>query len=341
MKHNVISIDLAKTNFQVCALDDRQRIVLNRPVKRENLLNTLRQIPPTTVVMEACYSSNHWGRCIAELGHEVKLIPPFQVKPFVVGNKNDANDALAIAEAANRPKTRFVAVKTLAQQDIQTIVRIRDRRIRHRTGVANQLRGLLSEYGIAIAKSTQSLRRSMPVLFEDSTNGLTVVARTMLRRLWLEWETLSSDIEELNHELQALLSQQEDYQRLQSIPGIGPITAALLIASVGDARQFKNGRQLAAWVGLTPRQHSSGEQDRMGRITKRGNAPLRRLVVQGARSVINWCQKKDDALSRWLKTLLATKHPCKVVVALANKLMRIVWSVLTSRQPFNMALACR
>lgn len=340
MKHNVISVDLAKNVFQVCALGNDNEVVFNRKVKRNQLLQELRQYEPTVVAMEACYSSNPWGREIEALGHEVRLVPPFKVKPFVVGNKNDHNDALAIAEAALRPTMRFVKVKTLAQQDIQTVFRIRERVVRNRTGLINQIRGLLSEYGVVAPKAKARLRQAIPAALESIDNQLTVVARRMVARLHQQWLALDEEHNALSNELESLLATHPDNALLRSVPGIGPIGAALIIASVGDASQFRNGRQLAAWAGLTPKQHASGDLSRIGGISKRGNGALRKTLIHGARTVLNWCQRKDGPLSRWLQEKVKTRHPCKVVVALANKLARIIWAVLKARQPYDAAMAC-
>lgn len=337
MKHNVISIDLAKNVFQVCALNEHNKIVMNKIVTRKKLLDTLRQCEPTLVVMEACYSAHAWGRAIKALGHNVKLIPPYQVKPFVVGNKNDANDAVAIAEAARRPKATFVPVKTLEQQDIQSLQRIRERLVKQRTATSNQLRGLLAEYGVIMPLGLHKVRQHVPEIIEDAEQPLTDIARDFAHRLYQELLTHDQRISELDTQLSNLLAQNDDYIRLQTIPGIGPVAATALMASIGDARYFKNGRQLAAWIGLTPRQYASGEKSRHSGITKRGDRTLRRLLIHGARTVLNWCDKKTDKLSLWLKALNTRAHPCKVIVALANKLARIVWAILTTGQQYHAA----
>jgi len=334
MKHSVISIDLAKNVFQVCAMDSNNQVVLNKKYSRNKLLHALRQFEPTQVVMEACYSSHFWGREIQSLGHSVKLIPAYQVKPFVVGNKNDHNDAIAIAEASQRPKASFVSIKTVEQQDIQSLQRIRERQMKQRTATANQLRGLMAEYGVIVPAGLNQLRNSVPDILEDAQAPLTMIARGFVDRLYRELTAYDHAINELEDALKSLLKHNQDYQRLLTIPGIGPISGAALIAAIGDARYFKNGRQMAAWMGLTPKQHASGEKSRITGISKRGDRTLRRLLIHGARAVINWCEKKHDALSLWLKALSKRAHPCKVVVALANKLARIVWAVLASKQPY-------
>jgi transposase len=285
--------------------------------------------------MEACYSSNHWGRLFQQHGFHVDLIPPHQVKPFVVGNKNDHNDAIAIAEASMRPKATFVAVKTLAKQDIQSLERIRDRLIKTRTALANQLRGLLAEYGVIVEKKVAAFRTNLPLILEDAENSFTSMSRTFIDNLCQELVSLDKRIASTEKSSESLLVNNDDYRRLQTIPGVGPVISRGIICAINDAKQFKNGRQISAWVGLTPKQHASGDVSRMGGIGKRGNCTLRRQFNHGARALIRWCEEKDDALSLWLKKLLKTKPKCKVIVALANKLARIAWAVLAKGQDYN------
>jgi len=340
MNCSVISIDLAKNVFQVCALDSNQKPFFNKQVKRSNLLQTLRQFEPTLVVMEACYSSNPWGRRIEKLGHRVKCIPAFMVKPFVVGNKTDRNDALAIAEASFRQNLRFIAIKPVEQQDIQSLQRIRERAIKTRTGDMNQLRGLLAEYGEVCPPRFAGLSKRIPDILEDADNELSPVARRFLRNIYRRIVYTNEYIKHIEQELFALLKNKEDYQLLLSIPGIGPVVASTVLASINDVGSFKNGRQLAAWIGLTPRLSSSGEKAVMGRITKRGNVYLRKLLIQGSRVILNHCHKKNDRLNVWLKNLSERMNSSRAVVALANKLARIIWAVLSTRQPFDAKKAC-
>lgn len=262
------------------------------------------------------------------------------MKPFVIGNKNDANDAFAIAEASLRPRIRFVAVKSTEQQDIQSLQRITERMIKTRTAEVNQLRGLLSEYGVVVGTGVATLMNAIPSIAEDANNELTSITRSFIFRLYLNIKRASQQIDEVKSLLTELIKDKAEYLLLQSIPGIGPVTAGALMASVGDASIFKNGRQLAAWIGLTPTQYASGEINRMGKISKRGNSSLRKYLIHGARTVLNWCDKKDDVLSCWLKRLKERMNGCKAVVALANKLARIVWSVLTNKQVFDVSKAC-
>ena len=262
------------------------------------------------------------------MGHDVKLIPPYQVKPFLVGNKNDSNDALAIAEAAARPKARFVPIKTLPHQDLQSLQRIRERYIRHRTAVYNQVRGLLSEYGVTVERSISKIANAMPWILEDAENGLTVTARHFLNELHQEASQLSDRIKSIETQRDELLKDNPHYHRLRTVRGIGPVGAAELIAAVGDAKQFKNGRHMAAWIGLTPKQYASGDTSIMRGMSKRGHRTLRRILIHGARTVMNWSHKRDDKLGRWIKELQKRMHPCKAIVAIANKLARICWTVL-------------
>lgn len=340
MNYKLISIDLAKNVFQVALLDQQNNLVSNKKITRNKLLHTLRQYQPTLVVMEACYSSNYWGRAIEKLGHTVKLIPARLAKAFLIGNKNDANDALAIAEAAQRPKIHFVGVKTIEQQDIQSLQRIRELLVKQRTANANQLRGLLAEYGIVMGKTKANLMSAVPLALEDAENELSTVARSFVQRLYLRQKQLEEEIKTITAQMVSCASQHEDYQLLSSIPGVGPIVASSIMGSINNVGEFKNGRQLSAWLGLTPSQYSSGDKNHLGKITKRGNQTLRKLLTQGAQAVINHCDKKDDPLSQWLQELKKRAHHCKVVVAFANKLARIIWAVLTKKTPYNVELAC-
>ena len=337
MHYKVVSIDLAKTIFQVCAIDQQQAIRFNKKVSRGKLLETVQQLSADLYVMEACYSSNPWARAIEALGNagKVKLIPPHQVKPFLVGNKNDANDAVAIAEAALRPKARFVAVKTLQQQDLQSLSRIRESLVKHHTGVTNQLRGLLSEYGIVVPRGTHTLKAEIPFILENAANALTPSARHFIYDLYQDANRLSERIAEVERDTAAIVEHHGDYARLLSVRGIGPVTAVALLASIQDAKQFKNGRAMAAWLGLTPKQRSSGNTLVMGAMSKRGNTHLRRLLIHGARTVMNWCANKTDKLSLWIKSLVARMHPCKAIVAVANKIARIAWAVLAKQTPYS------
>jgi len=330
-EYSLISIDIAKNVFQVCGFSQKNKIEFNRKVSRKALLNLLSNTQPTTVVMEACYSSNHWGREIQALGHKVNLIPAYQVKPFVVGNKNDANDAVGIGEASWRPKASFVAVKTIAQQDVQTLLRVREQILKIRIMVSNQIHGFLAEYGVHCAKGHKALMTTLAEALAPESKQLSPIAIEMMTLLLEQYLDLTEQEQVIQRKLIDLCQENSLYSLLQTIPGIGPVVAATLIASVGDPGYFKNGRQLSAWIGLTPKQHASGEKSRMGKMSKRGNRLLRKMLIHGARAIITWVGNKEDKLSLWIKALQQRMSPGKVVVAVANKLARISWAVMNDQ----------
>lgn len=339
MKCKRISIDLAKTIFQLCAISEDNQVLMNKKIKRSQLLHELRKFEPTTIILEACYSSNPWGRAIQKLGHKVLLIPAYVVTPFLIGNKNDANDALAIIEASMRPHVRFVKVKTVEQQDIQSLQRSRELLVRQRTATLNQIRGFLAEYGVVAPKGAKSIMLATADALESEENELTPITRRLIRQLYKLAKNLFLEVEQIEKEIHRAVNENEDYQRLLTIPGVGPAIASAIIGAVSDSNMFKNGRQFAAWLGLTPMQHSSGDKQRLGKITKRGNKSLRLLIVHGARAVLRWSSKKDDKLSQWLNALAARMHKNKAAVSYANKMARIIWSVLNKKEPFNPAFA--
>jgi transposase len=261
------------------------------------------------------------------------MAPQF-VKPYVKSNKNDANDAEAICEAVARPTMRFVAIKTIAQQDIQAVHRIRSELVRQRTAKVNQIRGLLGEYGIVIGRRVEVLRKALPFLLEDAGNGLTVDFRVLLDGLQQDLMALDKRIGVLDKNIKTLARSNAEAKRLQQIPGIGPITATALVSSVGDGKQFKRGRDMAAWLGLTPRQHSSGGKDRLLGISKRGDAYLRTQLIHGARSVLKHIGQKDDPRSCWLQNICGRRNMNIAAVALANKNARIAWALLTKETDY-------
>ena len=268
------------------------------------------------------------------MGHTVKLMAPQFVKTYVKSNKNDANDAEAICEAVARPTMRFVAIKTIEQQDIQAVHRIRSELVQQRTAKVNQIRGLLGEYGLVVGQRIDVLRKALPLILEDAENGLTVDFRTLLEGLQQDLITLDERVDEMDKKIKLLASSNEDAKRLQQIPGIGPITATALISAIGDGKQFKRGRDLAAWLGLTPKQHSSGGKDRLLGISKRGDAYLRTLLIHGARAVLRVAGNKDDLRSRWIQSLCGRRNKNIAAVAVANKNARIVWALLTKKTDF-------
>lgn len=284
--------------------------------------------------MEACGSAHYWARELQKLGHTVKLMAPQFVKPYVKSNKNDANDAEAICEAVARPTMRFVAVKTIAQQDIQAIHRVRSELVSHRTAKVNQIRGLLAEYGLAVGRRIEVLRTALPLLLEDAENGLTLDFRILLDELRQDLINLDERVQVMDKKIKTLANSHGEAKRLLAIPGIGPITATAIISTIGNGKQFKRGRDFAAWLGLTPRQHSSGGKERLLGISKRGDSYLRTLLIQGARAVLRVVGQKDDPRSRWLQNLCSRRNKNIAAVALANKNARIIWALLTKETDF-------
>lgn len=323
-----IGIDLAKSVFQICGLNKARKKVFNKQVKRKDLINEILQHPNALIAMEACGSSHHWARTLSELGFTVRLIPAQHVKAFVRGNKNDANDALAIAESVLRPDLHCVPIKTLEQQDIQTLLRIRTRYKDARRINANQLRGLLAEYGIVMSVGINNIPKELPYILEDAENGLTSIARQAMNLLLAEHYRLTREISTLDNQLKAMAHQHESAVALMHLRGIGPISAMALFASIGKGNQFKNARQLSAWLGLVPQHHGTGGKVQLSGISKRGNVQLRVLMIHGARTVHNWASHRDDPLSEWVKSIAERRGKHKATVALANKTARMVWVVL-------------
>jgi transposase len=330
-----IALDLAKNVIQVHAVNTTGRVVVQKPLRRAQLLRFLRDLPPCQVGMEACSSAHYWGRQLQAMGHGVHLLPPQYVKPFVLGQKNDANDATAICTAMSHPQIPRVTVKTIAQQDMQALHRIRAMRMKQRTALINQTRGLLAEYGIVIAQGPATLRRALPALLEDADNGLSLDFRQLLDDLYEDLTAIDKRVAELTQRIERTVRSSDDGKRLLEIPGMGPLTASALLATIGDARQFRNGRQMAAFFGLVPRQHSSGGKTRLLGIHKRGDSYLRGLLVHGARSVLRTATDKPDDRSRWLVRLAARRHHNIAIVAQANKNVRIAWAILTREQRYR------
>jgi transposase len=325
-----VGIDLTKNVFQLHGTDRHGKAVWRRRMTRNKWLKVLlEQIEPGCEIgMEACAGAHHWARVLQAKGFSVKLIAPQFVKPYVKSNKNDANDAEAVCEAMSRPNMRFVAVKSVEQQDIQAAHRIRSELIGQRTGKANQIRGLAAEYGLVAPQQLTRLRAAIPAWLEDAENGLTDCFRGLLSGLWDDLRNLDRRVAELDHEINMIAQRDPVAKRLQQLRGVGPIIATTLVAAVGNAEQFVNGRQMAASLGLTPRQHSSGGKARLLGISKRGDAYLRCLLIHGARSVIRTAKTKEDRLSQWVTSLAARRHPNVAAAALANKTARIAWAMV-------------
>lgn len=330
-----IGLDLAKQVFQVHGVDRQEQVVMRRQLKRNQVLNFFAKLPACKIGMEACAGAHYWGRQFEQMGHEVKLIAPQFVKPYVKSQKNDANDAEGICEAVGRPNMRFVALKTVVQQDMQAIHRIRSELVKSRTAKVNQIRGLLAEYGTIVPVRIEQIRRALPIILEDPENGLTALFRRLLEGLRQDLVELDRRVEELDQEIAVIAKADPLAQRLQTVPGIGPVSATALLASIGDGRQFKRARDLPAWLGLTPGQHSTGGKDHLLGISKRGDSYLRTLLIHGARAVLRAVGNKTDPRSRWLAGVAARRHKNVAAVALANKNARIVWALLTRGESYD------
>jgi len=330
-----IGLDIAKSIFQVHGVDAHGKPVLQRKLRRGEVLRLFANIEPCLVGIEACHSSHYWGRELSKLGHQVRLMPTQYVKPFVLGGKNDANDAAAICAAVRRPDMRWVAIKSAEQQSVQSLHRMRARLIQERTAKSNQIRSMFSEEGFVFARSIVQLRRSVVQLISQENPRLTTILRRLAAMYLEQLDALDRWLAELQAQLHELFVQREDCRLLASVPGIGPVVATALVGTVGDPRQFKNGRQFAAWVGLTPKQRSSGGKTMLGGITKHGDTYLRMMFVQGAQAVLRFVDRRSDRQSLWLKQLLTRRHKNVVVVALANKLARVAWAVLAQRQAYK------
>jgi transposase len=343
MKLSRIGIDLAKNVFQLHGIDRHGKTVWRRRLKRDQWLEVLLdKVEPGCVMgMEACASAHHWARELQKRGFVVRLIPPQFVKPYVKSNKNDANDAEAICEAMSRPNMRFVAVKRVEQQDIQATHRIRAELMTQRTAKANQIRGLVAEYGLVAPLTLRALRVAIPEWLEDAENGLTDHFRTLLHGVWVDLLALDDRVLELDREIERLANSNEVTKRLQQLRGVGAMVATALVATVGNADQYHKGRQMAASLGLTPKQHSSGGKDRLLGITKRGDVYLRTLLIHGARSVVTHAKHRDDRLSRWVTSIATRRHPNVAAVALANKTARMAWAMLRNETNYDPDFAIR
>jgi transposase len=337
MNTATIGFDIAKTVFQVHGMDRRGNPTVRRQLKRSDVVKFFANLPPCLVGMEACASAHFWARKLEPLGHAVKLIAPQFVKPYVKTNKNDARDAEAICEAVSRPSMRFVPVKTVEQQAVIALHRVRQGFVEARTAQANQLRGLLAEFGIVLPKGISHLRTRVPSIIDDSENGLPGTARELFARLFTNLRELGVHITDLERQIRAVHRTDEASQRLEAIPGIGPLSASALVASIGDAKAFKSGRQLAAWMGLVPRQNSSGGTTRLLSISKRGDTYLRTLLIHGARSVIRHHKRRPGSCNSWLSRIAERRHPNIAAVALANKNARIVWALLAHDREYHEA----
>jgi len=335
MKITTIGLDLAKNVFHVVCFDARFKEQNKRMLRRHQVLQYFANLPSCCVGMEACSSASYWGRELRKLGHEVKQIPAQHVKRFLPGNKNDYNDARAIAEASTRPHIRTVAVKTVAEQDMQAVHRIRSQCLRDRTALSNSTRGLLAEYGIVVAQGICHVRRGIPELLEDADNGLSDLFRDLLMRRYRQFVELDEHIAFYTDQLERLSRQDEACKRLQTVPGFGPIVSSAFRSTIGNGENFSRGRDVAASLGLVPRQHSTGGKTVLLGISKRGDRYLRSLLVHGARAVVSQAKSKDDPLSRWINRIHEKRGKNKAVVAMANKMARMGWAILRHRTTYQ------
>lgn len=335
MKVTKFGIDIAKTVFQLHGVDKFGKVMLRKKCSRGELIRIVANLPPCLIGMEACGSANYWAREFQKFGHDVKLISPQFVRPYVKSNKNDMADAEAICEAVGRPSMRFVPIKTVEQQDIQGLHRIRERLIKSRTALSNEIRGLLAEYGIIIPKSLNRMRKDLPELLERTQDRLTSMSREYFGNLVKELWGLDEKVESYESKIKAIHESHAVCKRLATIPGVGPITATAVVASVADPGMFKNGRGLSAWLGLVPRQHSSGGKEMLLGISKRGNTYIRKLLIHGARSVLIRTEKKQDRRNIWAKKLKDRRGMNRAAVGLANKNARAIWVLMTKNEEYK------
>lgn len=334
-KLNILAVDLAKNVFQVARFNSANQVVFNKSLKRIEFAQFLSQQEPSLVVMEACYSSHYWGRIAQSHGHQVMLLPAQHVSPFVRGNKSDRNDTVAIGEAANRPFIRPVPLKSVEQQDIQCLHRLRERYVRTRTGLINQTRGLLSEYGVIAPTGHKAFCALLREVSQPSNKEVSAIVKTQLNQVADEYYQLTDRIAEINGVLKQVANGNSLCQFLMTIPGIGVINATAIYSAIGNGSQFSNARDFAVWLGLTPRQSSSGEKFTSGGITKRGNHYLRKQLVHGARSTLSRGKKKTDRLSLWGNRLVARRGFNKASVAMASRLARISWTLLQRQEVYK------
>jgi len=335
MQIRSVGIDLGKTTFHLVALDDNGKVLLKRKFTQKQLITFTANMQTSLIGMEACGGAHFLGRALRAQGHDVKLIPAQFVKPFVKSNKNDFLDAEAIAEAVDRQNMRFVPIKTDDQLDLQALHRVRDRLIARRTSVINQLRAFLLERGLVFAKSPAKLRERMPEILENAEEDLTPRMRNLLAMLWNEWKDLELQIEEMNDEVERIASSDAGCMRLRQIPGIGPLVATAIVAAIGNGAAFHKGREFAAWLGIVPRQYSTGGKARLYGISKRGNNYLRKILIHGARAVVLRSKRDRITMGAWMTALEARAPRNVLIVATANKLARIAWAVLSSGKDYR------
>lgn len=337
MNVTTVGIDLAKNVFQIHGINESGHAVVKKQLKRNHMAEFFINLPPSLIGMEACGSAHHWARKLQSMGHTVRLMAPQYVKPYVKTNKNDAADAEAICEAVARPTMRFVPIKNVEQQSILAVHRVRQSFVHARTAQANQIRGLLAEFGLVIPQGIHHLAQQVPELLEDASNDLPGAFRLLVLRVLDHLKELDRQVKALEAQIVEWHRAHEQSRRLEQIPGIGPITASALVASLGDARSFEDGRQVAAWLGLVPRQHSSGGKQTLLGISKRGDSYVRTLLIHGARAVVQVAQRRGDAnpTCQWVSKMLGRRNKNVAAVALANKNARIAWALLAHGRQYQ------
>jgi transposase len=335
MELHTIGIDLGKTSFHLVGVNERGEVVVRKQFSRAQLLRFTANRRVHLIGMEACGGAHFLGRALQEQGHEVRLIPAQYVKPYVKTNKSDYIDAEAIVEAVGRPTMRFVPIKSDDQLDLQSLHRVRERWVMRRTAVINQIRGLLLERGITLRKGRRHVEEALPGILKDADAKLSGALRLLLTQLKLELDQLGLRLEEADAAIQKMVCENEACQRLVKIPGIGPVTATAVVAAIGNGAAFRKGREFAAWMGVVPREHSTGGKQKLLGISKRGNSYLRRLFVQCARAVLQQRTKQTPGLKAWLEQLTSRTHHNVAAVALANKLARIAWAVLATGEAYR------
>ncbi|MEQ8401000.1 MAG: IS110 family transposase [Roseitalea porphyridii] len=331
----ILGIDLGKNSCNIVGLDENGSVVVRRRMRREGVIAFAAKLAPCTMAMEACCGAHHMGRSLAALGHEIRLMSPEYVRPYVKAQKNDDRDAEAIAEAATRPTMRFIELKSEEQLDVQTLHRVRDRLVGERTSLTNQIRSLLLERGHVVAQGHARLRLLLGELLDSGADALSPRMAFLLGDMRTRWEELDRRIAAFDAEFAAMAQTDDRARRLTGIPGIGALNATALVAAVGSAATFKTGRDLAAWLGLVPRQSTTGGKPKLLGITKRGNRYLRKMLIQGARSAMPSLAKSNTAIGSWLRALLTRAHPNVAVVALAAKMARTVWALLHHGRSFE------
>jgi transposase len=330
----VLGIDLAKNVFQIHGTNARGKRVLTTRLGREKLVEFLSNLTPCLIGIEACGSAHYWARVFQSLGHTVKMMSPQFVKPYVKSNKNDKNDSRGIAEAVTRPDMKFVPIKTIEQQDNLLIHRARELNIKQRTAQANQIRGLLAEYGVIIPKGITHIGK-VPEILEKNEERLTLRATEIFKKLYEQFKEYDKQVKEYEAQIERTAKEDPICREIMKIEGIGPISATAIVATIGDAKTFKNGREVSAWLGLVPKQHSSGNKIKLGSISKRGDRYVRKLLVHGARSVVKLCANKTDKRNLWIAD---KKRRCgynKAAVALANKNARIIWAIMATGERYR------